>query len=77
MQYIAAVCGVCPWVKYFRDTKRHAAGDLRRSFEARGRSYRENFAAAAPVPPGREAYPGDVFLSSFHALLEARGEVEQ
>jgi F-type H+-transporting ATPase subunit alpha len=58
MQYIAPFSG-CAIGEYFRDNKRHALcvyDDLSKHAAA----YRE-ISLLLRRPPGREAYPGDVF----------------
>src|SRR5262249_16813778 len=58
MQYLAPYAG-CAIGEYFRDTKRHALcvyDDLSKHAAA----YRE-ISLLLRRPPGREAYPGDVF----------------
>ena len=67
MQYIAPYAA-CAMGEYFRDNKRHALVHLRRSFQAR-RAYRE-ISLLLRRPPGREAYPGDVFY--LHSRLLER-----
>src|ERR1700734_252695 len=66
MQYIAPYAG-CAMGEYFRDTKRHALciyDDLSKHAAA----YRE--ISLLRRPPGREAYPGDVFY--LHSRLLER-----
>ena len=73
MQYIAPYAG-CAMGEYFRDTKRHALciyDDLSKHAAA----YRE-ISLLLRRPPGREAYPGDVFY--LHSPpAGARREVER
>ncbi|MGE5488542.1 MAG: F0F1 ATP synthase subunit alpha [bacterium] len=67
MQYIAPYSG-CAMGEYFRDTKRHALcvyDDLSKHAAA----YRE-ISLLLRRPPGREAYPGDVFY--LHSRLLER-----
>ena len=67
MQYIAPYAG-CAMGEYFRDTKRHALcvyDDLSKHAAA----YRE-ISLLLRRPPGREAYPGDVFY--LHSRLLER-----
>ena len=67
MQYIAPYAG-CAMGEYFRDTKRHAVcfyDDLSKHAAA----YRE-ISLLLRRPPGREAYPGDVFY--LHSRLLER-----
>jgi F-type H+-transporting ATPase subunit alpha len=67
MQYIAPYAG-CGMGEYFRDTKRHALliyDDLSKHAAA----YRE-ISLLLRRPPGREAYPGDVFY--LHSRLLER-----
>ncbi len=67
MQYIAPFCG-CAMGEYFRDTKRHALciyDDLSKHAAA----YRE-ISLLLRRPPGREAFPGDVFY--LHSRLLER-----
>ena len=66
MQYIAPYAG-CAIGEYFRDTKRHALciyDDLSKHAAA----YRE-ISLLLRRPPGREAYPGDVFYLHSRCLL--------
>jgi F-type H+-transporting ATPase subunit alpha len=71
MQYLAPYCG-CAIGEYFRDTGRHALliyDDLSKHAAA----YRE-ISLLLRRPPGREAYPGDVFY--LHSrLLERAAKV--
>ncbi len=67
MQYIAPYAA-CAMGEYFRDTKRHAVcfyDDLSKHAQ----SYRE-ISLLLRRPPGREAYPGDVFF--LHSRLLER-----
>ncbi|HOQ27765.1 MAG TPA: F0F1 ATP synthase subunit alpha [Armatimonadota bacterium] len=67
MQYIAPYSG-CAMGEYFRDTKRHALviyDDLSKHAQA----YRQ-VSLLLRRPPGREAYPGDVF--NLHSRLLER-----
>src|SRR5256712_5265816 len=67
MQYIAPYAA-CAMGEYFRDTKRHAVtfyDDLSKHAQA----YRE-ISLLLRRPPGREAYPGDVFF--LHSRLLER-----
>src|SRR5271169_6725108 len=67
MQYVAPFAG-CAMGEYFRDTKRHAVciyDDLSKHAAA----YRE-ISLLLRRPPGREAYPGDVFY--LHSRLLER-----
>jgi len=67
MQYIAPYCG-CAMGEYFRDSGRHALviyDDLSKHAAA----YRE-ISLLLRRPPGREAYPGDVFY--LHSRLLER-----
>jgi F-type H+-transporting ATPase subunit alpha len=67
LQYIAPYCGVTMG-EYFRDTKRHALciyDDLSKHAQA----YRQ-LSLLLRRPPGREAYPGDVFY--LHSRLLER-----
>ncbi|HXA56894.1 MAG TPA: F0F1 ATP synthase subunit alpha [Candidatus Acidoferrum sp.] len=67
MQYIAPFAG-CAMGEYFRDNKRHAVcfyDDLSKHAQ----SYRE-ISLLLRRPPGREAYPGDVFF--LHSRLLER-----
>src|SRR5204863_439618 len=69
LQYIAPYCGVTMG-EYFRDSKRHALciyDDLSKHAAA----YRQ-LSLLLRRPPGREAYPGDVFY--LHSRLLARGQ---
>ena len=67
LQYIAAYCG-CTMGEYFRDNGRHALlvyDDLSKQAQA----YRQ-LSLLLRRPPGREAYPGDVFY--LHSRLLER-----
>jgi F-type H+-transporting ATPase subunit alpha len=67
MQYIAPFCG-CAMGEFFRDSKKHALciyDDLSKHAAA----YRE-ISLLLRRPPGREAYPGDVFY--LHSRLLER-----
>src|SRR3989454_5732346 len=67
MQYIAPYAA-CAMGEYFRDSKRHAVtfyDDLSKHAQA----YRE-ISLLLRRPPGREAYPGDVFF--LHSRLLER-----
>jgi F-type H+-transporting ATPase subunit alpha len=67
LQFLAPYCG-CSMAEYFRDTKRHALiiyDDLTKQAQA----YRQ-LSLLLRRPPGREAYPGDVFY--LHSRLLER-----
>jgi len=76
MQYIAPYSG-CAMGEYFRDTKRHAL-NIYDDLSKHAAAYRE-ISLLLRRPPGREAYPGDVFylhsrlLERAAKLNEAKG----
>ncbi|TSA06922.1 MAG: F0F1 ATP synthase subunit alpha [Deltaproteobacteria bacterium] len=68
LQYVAAFAG-CTMGEYFRDTKRHALiiyDDLSKQAVA----YRQ-LSLLLRRPPGREAYPGDIFYNHSRLLERA------
>lgn len=68
LQYLAPYCG-CAMAEYFRDTGRHALiiyDDLTKQAQA----YRQ-LSLLLRRPPGREAYPGDVFYVHSRLLERA------
>src|ERR1700742_903520 len=67
MQYLAPFSG-CAIAEYFRDTKRHALC-IYDDLSKHAASYRE-ISLLLRRPPGREAYPGDVFY--LHSRLLER-----
>src|SRR5437879_8703197 len=67
MQYIAPYAA-CAMGEYFRDTKRHALV-IYADLSKHAASYRE-ISLLLRRPPGREAYPGDVFY--LHSRLLER-----
>ena len=73
MQYISPYAA-CAMGEYFRDTKRHALV-IYDDLSKHAASYRE-ISLLLRRPPGREAYPGDVFY--LHSrLLERAAKVER
>src|ERR1044072_9078994 len=73
MQYIAPYAA-CAIGEYFRDTKRHALV-IYDDLSKHAASYRE-ISLLLSRPPGREAYPGDVFY--LHSrLLERAAKLKQ
>jgi F-type H+/Na+-transporting ATPase subunit alpha len=67
MQYIAPYAA-CAIGEYFRDSKRHALV-IYDDLSKHAQSYRE-ISLLLRRPPGREAYPGDVFF--LHSRLLER-----
>ncbi len=67
MQYLAPYAG-CAMGEYFRDTKRHALA-IYDDLSKHAAEYRE-ISLLLRRPPGREAYPGDVFY--LHSRLLER-----
>ena len=73
MQYLAPYCG-CAMGEYFRDSGRHALC-IYDDLSKHAVSYRE-ISLLLRRPPGREAYPGDVFY--LHSrLLERAAKLSQ